>query len=1365
MVGSNLAAAITTTGERHDIDPQTNLSQLTGVNHVGADSFTVDFDWSANALTAFTEGAKQVEIIVGVVSNPQNSGEIASYATKNGGFVATTLSMGSKGAVVVSVPTTAVSSFVNNVRESGLSRYVEVNGEYHVYSMPNDLYWARQWGTQRIGADYAWNTTVGSSDVVVAVIDTGIDYTHPDLARCYIGGYDFVNNDPYPLDDHGHGTHCAGIIAATMNNGIGIAGVAQVKIMALKGLSASGTGSFSDLAKCIIAATNWGADILSLSWGNLVDSSLISDAIEYATSHGLLVFAAAGNENTNKNAYPAMYSNVVAVAATNKSDTKASFSNYGDWVDVAAPGVDIISTFPNYSFAYGSGTSMACPMVAGVAALIWSQYPQMDAEAVRNQLEATCDDIGKAGFDIYFGNGIVNASRAVTQQPLQQDLAARSWVKPSYVMLNKAAEFILTTANRGTKNATDVEVSLLVNGTAVASTTVASLPFYTSSSIVLSWTPSATGTYNVSYVVTPSSEETNLSNNMLSTVYTVVAPPSEDNWTLLATNPDSTLGCGFKEVYSQLDGGVVFFKVAFYRDWGIAAQDIDTAIMIDSDQNPRTGMPLNSYPGEENYLGVDYLILVGNEGNEILRWNTTERGWDSNLLQILYLEAPNNANTFVVGVGTRDIDVVDSFDCSFIDIAALSNGDSPLYYWDWIPDSGYIPFSPQRNQHDLAVTLETMRTYTPNASCTVTATVYNLGQLYESNVNLTLLLDGQVVNSTTFPGIVSGGYGKLTYAWNTTKGYHNITAFATLRADEAIAQNNLRTRLVPVTQKIALISDIDELWKIPTILEDMNINYDHYQLNAAYFYTANFNALSQYPVIIYYNSARDITSAEKDVLNQYLASGGKLVVVGHDALVNPNARLCEVVRALSRGDDTNQPDLYVRNASHPIMNGSYGTFTQDYHVSNLYPDNDAVEANTAQNAVTIAKLADGKDKIIVTDNLPGTVVFWNGIATEDWLYNLDCHAMLKNMLIWLLGSTAPSTTSDYDGAWRNADFTINLSAVSEWGVFETYYRINEGAIKTVSLDGQPQITTESANNTLEYWSTDVYGCQETHHYLTNIKLDKTTPKANAGTNQMVAIGTTITFNGGGSTDNIGIVSYVWNFGGGEVEQGMAVNRTYNDLGAYIATLTVTDVAGNIDQASVTVYVAEQTPILTPAPTSTTAPAKTPATPTPAPTPKPTPTQTITPAPTPTLTNTTIVATIDNGQTVQLIMAGNITASQIADATICVNQTATTTTIILVVGEAGTTGFSNITVPKSQVPTGSSPVIYIDGEPAEDQGFTEDANNYYVWYMVHFSIHELSIVFAGEPVVNALPDYALWIALVVVACVAAVLLFKHQSFAL
>jgi thermitase len=1381
IMSSNLAAAITLTDERPAVGLQTDPPQLDLVNLAYTDCFTAD--WSPSALAAYTEGAENVEIIIGLDGNPQSQTGVAAYAAQNGGRIINTLSMGSKSAVVVSIPVNAVASFVAAVQGSGLSRYVEINGECHVYSMPNDPYWNQQWGTQRIGADYAWNTTVGSEDLVVAVIDTGIDYYHTDLADCYIGGYDFVNDDPFPLDDNGHGTHCAGILAATMNNAEGIAGVAQVKIMALKGLGASGSGSFVALAQCLIYATDAGARILSNSWGSsnwgaLTNGYLISDAIEYATSQGVLVLASAGNDNLNKNVFPAMDSNVVAVAATNRSDTKASFSNYGDWVDVAAPGVDIMSTFPTYqvtlndrpgyettrNYASFSGTSMACPMAAGVAALIWSTYPQMDAEAVRNHLEATCDDVGEVGFDIYFGHGIVNASRAVTQLPVQHDLVARSWIKPSCAMLNEAAAFTLTVANRGAQDETDAEVRLVVNDTVVDSTVIASLSCYTSSSIMLSWTPTETGTYNVTYIVTPSSGETDLSNNELSAVYTVVVSPSEDNWTLLANNTDSGVGCGLKEAYSQLDDGVVFLKVAFYRNWNIASQAIDAWVLIDSDQNSRTGIPLNAYPGQEDCLGVDYMILVGIEGNEILRWNTTERSWDSNSLQLLYLDAPNNTNTYVVGVAAEDIEVADSFDCSFVEVTVLFMPSYIWTYWNWMPTSGYVPFSPQRNQHDLAVTLETNNIYAPNASYTVTATVYNLGQSNESNVNLELFVDGQVVNSTTFPSISSSGYGKLTYAWNATKGYYNITAYAASVDDEATVQNNVRTRFVSVTPKIAVISDNDELWEILTILESMSVNYGYGYDNSHMRYTAYPDLLSQYPLIIYFNT-HDISSTEKAVLNQYLANGGKLIVTGSNALANPEARLGEVVRGISSGDDINQPDLHVMNASHPIMNGPYGKFAQGYCVSDLNPDNDAVIADTAKNAVSIAKLADGKDKIIVTDNLPGTVIFWNGIAIEDWLYNPDCQAIFKNMLIWLLGSTGPSTTSDYDGAWHTTDFTINLSANSELGVVGTHYRINEAATRVVSLDGQPHITAESANNTLEYWSTDVYGYQEKHHYLTGIKLDKTAPTANVGDNQTITIteDNTVTFNGSGSTDNLGIVFYSWNFGSGTEVQGMTVNHTYNSTGTYTVTLTVADAAGNTDQASVTVYVIEK-PSPTPAPTPTSMPTPTKSATTPTPTIKPTIAPT--PMPTPTSAPNTIPVTVDNDQTVQLSISGNITATQITNATIHLNQTAATTTIrFRVTGESGTTGFGNLTVPKSQVPLGSSPVIYIDGEPAENQGFTEDANNYYVWYMVHFSTHELSIVFVGASVVNASADYTVWIALAVVAlivCVVAVLLFKRRS---
>ncbi|HSV49394.1 MAG TPA: PKD domain-containing protein, partial [Candidatus Acidoferrales bacterium] len=233
------------------------------------------------------------------------------------------------------------------------------------------------------------------------------------------------------------------------------------------------------------------------------------------------------------------------------------------------------------------------------------------------------------------------------------------------------------------------------------------------------------------------------------------------------------------------------------------------------------------------------------------------------------------------------------------------------------------------------------------------------------------------------------------------------------------------------------------------------------------------------------------------------------------------------------------------------------------------------------------------------------------------------------------------------------------------------------------------------------------------------------------------------------SDSSGIVSYSWSFGDGTNGTGTQVTHTYLNVGTFTATLTAQDSAGNT--ASSTTYVVVNAKS-TPSPTAT---------------PKPTPTATATPTPKPSTSPTTINATLDNGSTVQLSVGGNITSTQISNAAISVNQTAATTTISFnVTGEEGTTGFGNLTIPKSQVPLGTSPVIYIDGVPAEDQGYTQDADNYYVWYTTHFSTHELTIVFTGTAMTNAPADYTFWIVLavaaVVVCVVGVVLLLKQQK---
>jgi subtilisin family serine protease len=289
-------------------------------------------------------------------------------------------------------------------------------------SEPNDPSWNLQWSLRKIEADWAWNATVGSSDVLVAIIDSGIDYNHPDLAANYVGlGHDWINNDEDPMDDYNHGTKVAGIIAAQINNEVGIAGLAQVKIMAEKVLDNNGEGHLDQLANGIKHATDQGAKIISMSLSVPENDSLLYEAVKYAYGKGILLVAAAGNEASDAKRYPAAYDEVIAVTATNESDQIYPFSNYGNWIELAAPGVDIFTTDlfdknlpPDYQYyRWGTGTSFACPHVSGLAALLWSEFPNATRDWIRTRLRETADDLGAPGFDNYYGYGRINARKAI----------------------------------------------------------------------------------------------------------------------------------------------------------------------------------------------------------------------------------------------------------------------------------------------------------------------------------------------------------------------------------------------------------------------------------------------------------------------------------------------------------------------------------------------------------------------------------------------------------------------------------------------------------------------------------------------------------------------------------------------------------------------------------------------------------------------------------------------------------------------------------------------------------------------------------------------------------------------------------------
>jgi len=286
---------------------------------------------------------------------------------------------------------------------------------------PNDPDLLKQWHHKNMQTIDGWQATK-KKETVIAILDTGIDGTHPDLKNLLVPGYDAYGNGKEYVDMQGHGTHCAGIAAAQVNNGIGVAGVANnTKLMAIKVLQDSGSGSIANVINGIVwAANNSSIDIMSMSLGGPSSSQAMVDAIDLARKNGKMIVAAMGNDGTNKPSYPAAIKGVFAVGATDSSDKKASFSQWGANIAVTAPGVNIYSTFPTYKSGmpginYGaiSGTSMACPAVAGMAAEIKSINPSLTADQLADVIKKSADDLGTPGFDQMFGFGRVNVSKAV----------------------------------------------------------------------------------------------------------------------------------------------------------------------------------------------------------------------------------------------------------------------------------------------------------------------------------------------------------------------------------------------------------------------------------------------------------------------------------------------------------------------------------------------------------------------------------------------------------------------------------------------------------------------------------------------------------------------------------------------------------------------------------------------------------------------------------------------------------------------------------------------------------------------------------------------------------------------------------------
>jgi len=870
------SAASSPKGPQGDSDSANSGTRSSGTEKANPNMFNFDSyakDLSSHKTEEWRSFAyiddDSAELVIGLNAAQSGYAGVSDLIVESGGEVVNTVSTRDETvAVVVDVPLNVVSYFAAQLQASNLVRYVEPNMKFEAQFVPDDPYWNWQWGPQKIEADYAWDTTTGDPSVLVAIIDTGIDYDHPDLAANYVKlGWDWVNNDDNPMDDHGHGTHCAGIVAAELNNGIGIAGVAQVKIMAEKGLDAGGGGYEDDLANALIHAVYQGADILSNSWGGYGQSALLYDAVKYAYDAGVLIVAAAGNSATSDKLYPAAYDEVIAVTATDRVDAPAVFTSFGDWVEVAAPGVDIYSTVWDNSYTYMSGTSMSTPHVSGTAALIWSQFPSMTRDWVRAQLKFTADDLGDPGFDKYYGYGRINARKAVESAPSDHDLLISNWQRPKFVTPGDFVTYNVTIMNFGLNDETDMIVQLLVDDDVTDSASIDFLASGTTETVSVFWNPALEGRYNVTIWIEPVPGETNTANNVMS-MNVNVQPIS----TALLLNVEPWGRPTNEEVFSKYG---IPYAVFGSQDFGRINLTKFSKVIVASDQNQKFYDDMNAYRWwfEDYVRGGGMLELhAADMGWNGGKWVGTLPGglvWNGYYAQYVTIVDPlhpvvtlpnpitdaelDNWNAAVHGsftsypLNSRIVIIEDGtgnpayleFDYGAGVIAATSQTLEWAYMYGYslILENSLL-YTGTKYPHELYVTLDAPAFLGPNDSALLNATVYNKGLNTETDVEIQLLIDGSVVKSDVTPELLSGSAFNISYNWvQPAEATYNLTAYAPPVPDEQFEHNNKLTRFVTVA--FPLISPIEGQWASYAAnyyddtgrivgTEYWSLTYDHY---------------------------------------------------------------------------------------------------------------------------------------------------------------------------------------------------------------------------------------------------------------------------------------------------------------------------------------------------------------------------------------------------------------------------------------------------------------------------------------------------------------------------------------------------------
>ena len=316
------------------------------------------------------------------------------------------------GVKVIRVPENALEGIENALKKNPSVQYVEKDLILEPAAIPNDTYFSRQWHIKQIGADIAWDKTKGSKSIAIAILDTGVDSTHPDLSPKLVSGYNFYNNDNNWSDICGHGTAVAGTAAAVTNNALGVAGVAwENSIIPIRIADPNCYAAYSTMTKAITYAADKGAKVANISY-RVFNGAAFNDAAKYMYDKGGFVVVAGGNTGKYENYADNPY--VISVSATHTDDTITSFSSSGPYIDFAAPGIIIYTTVKGGMYDYVSGTSFSAPITSGVIGLLFSANPSLTSDQVYNILKQSSVDRGTIGYDNYFGWGRIDAAKAIS---------------------------------------------------------------------------------------------------------------------------------------------------------------------------------------------------------------------------------------------------------------------------------------------------------------------------------------------------------------------------------------------------------------------------------------------------------------------------------------------------------------------------------------------------------------------------------------------------------------------------------------------------------------------------------------------------------------------------------------------------------------------------------------------------------------------------------------------------------------------------------------------------------------------------------------------------------------------------------------